>query len=56
MAVVSTPVPAGIFIWETHNQAHLEFLPVDQIEDQSVVFSSGATSRTDARDMPAHLQ
>ena len=26
-----------ISIWEIHNQAHLEFLPVQPIEDQSLV-------------------
>jgi hypothetical protein len=37
---VSKPTaPAAISIWEIHNQAHLEFLPIQQIEDQSVVFS-----------------
>ncbi len=30
--------PAAISIWETHNLAHLEFLPVEHVEDQSVVF------------------
>jgi acid phosphatase class B len=29
---VSTPT---ISVWEIHNQAHLEFLPVRQIDDQS---------------------
>ena len=33
----ATPTPA-ISVWEIHNQAHQEFLPVQQIEDQSVVF------------------
>jgi hypothetical protein len=37
---VSKPTaPAAISMWEIHNQAHLEFLPIQQIEDQSVVFS-----------------
>jgi hypothetical protein len=37
---VSKPTaPAAISIWEIHNQAHLEFLPIQQIEDQSLVFS-----------------
>ena len=31
-----TPTPA-ISIWEIQNQAHLEFLPVQHIEDQSLV-------------------
>jgi hypothetical protein len=39
ISVVSKPAPAGISVWEIHNQAHLEFLPVEQIGDQSVVFS-----------------
>jgi hypothetical protein len=37
MSSVSKPtVPAAISILEIHNQAHLEFLPIQQIEDQSV--------------------
>ena len=35
-ATMTTP---AISIWEIHNQAHLEFLPVQQIEDQSLVFA-----------------
>jgi hypothetical protein len=31
-------LPAPISIWEMHNQAHLEFLPVQGIEDQTTVF------------------
>ena len=31
---VSTPTTS---VWEIHNQAHLEFLPVQQIDDQSFV-------------------
>jgi hypothetical protein len=34
-----TPTPA-ISISEIHNQAHLEFLPVHHIEDQSLVFAA----------------
>jgi hypothetical protein len=40
MSVLSKPVPAGISIWEIHNQAHLEFLPVQQVDDQSVIFTA----------------
>ena len=29
----------GISIWEIHNLAHVEFLPVQQFEDQSLVFA-----------------
>jgi hypothetical protein len=37
---VSKPTaPATISLLEIHNQAHLEFLPIQQIEDQSLVFS-----------------
>ena len=35
-ATMTTP---AISIWEIHNQAHLEFLPVQQFEDQSLVFA-----------------
>jgi len=38
-SISSTPaLPAPISIWEMHNQAHLEFLPVQGIEDQTTVF------------------
>jgi len=37
-AAMTMPMPA-ISIWEMHNQAHLEFLPVQEIEDQSLVFA-----------------
>jgi len=33
---VSTPT---ISVWEIHNQAHLEFLPVQHIDDQTFVFT-----------------
>ena len=35
---VSTPSAPTISVWEMHNMAHLEFLPVQPIEDQNVVF------------------
>lgn len=35
---VSTPSVPTMSVWEMHNMAHLEFLPVQPIEDQSVVF------------------
>ena len=37
----TTTMPA-ISIWDIHNQAHLEFLPIQQIEDQSGVFAGEA--------------
>ncbi len=37
---VSSPTPTpAILLWEIHNQAHLEFLPVQQIDEQSLVFT-----------------
>ena len=39
---VSKPTTIGISIWEIHNLAHLEFLPVQQIDDESLVFSEEA--------------
>jgi len=33
---------AGISIWEIHNLAHVKFLPVQHIEDQSLVFAEEA--------------
>ena len=36
---VSKPTTTGISIWEIHNLAHLEFLPVQQIDNQSLVFT-----------------
>jgi hypothetical protein len=38
-AVLRAPAPATISIWEMHNLAHLENLPVQHFEDQSVVFA-----------------
>jgi hypothetical protein len=29
----------GISIWEIHNLAHVEFLPVQHFDDQSLVFA-----------------
>jgi archaellin len=41
--ISSAPTPTAaasrISIWEIHNQAHLEFLPIQQIDDQSLVFT-----------------
>ena len=34
----ATTTPA-ISIWEIHNQAHLEFLPTQEIEDYSLIFT-----------------
>ena len=34
----ATLAPA-MSIWEMHNQAHLENLPVQEVDDQSLVFS-----------------
>jgi hypothetical protein len=37
---VAKPTAASqISIWDIHNQAHLEFLPVQPIDDQSLVYS-----------------
>jgi hypothetical protein len=36
---VSKATTPAISIWEIHNQAHIEFLPVQQFEDQSLVFA-----------------
>jgi hypothetical protein len=30
--------PAPVTIWEIHNLAHLESLPIQDVEDQSLVF------------------
>jgi hypothetical protein len=38
----SGPKPATalqISIWEIHNQAHLEFLPIERIDDQKLIFN-----------------
>jgi hypothetical protein len=32
-------LPPTLSIWEIHNQAHLENLPVQEADDQSLVFS-----------------
>jgi len=35
-ATMTTP---AMSIWEIHNRAHLEFLPFQEFEDQSLVFA-----------------
>jgi type IV secretory pathway protease TraF len=39
ISVSNTTATPAISVWEIHNQAHLEFLPVQQFEDQSLVFA-----------------
>jgi len=41
---VPTLAPA-MSVWEIHNQAHLENLPVQEISDQSLVFTAAETRR-----------
>src|ERR1700730_552121 len=38
-SVAKPTASALISILEIHNQAHLEFLPIQEIEDQSVIYS-----------------
>jgi hypothetical protein len=40
ISVSSATTTPAISIWEIHNLAHLEFLPVQEIEDQSLVFTA----------------
>src|SRR6516164_8279238 len=40
-----------ISVWEIHNQAHLEFLPVQQIDDQSFVFTNISVEERATRSM-----
>jgi hypothetical protein len=40
--ISSVPAPittSQVSIWEIHNHAHVEFLPVQQLDDQSVIFT-----------------
>lgn len=40
--ISSIPAPtttSQVSIWEIHNQAHVEFLPIQQLDDQSVIFT-----------------
>jgi hypothetical protein len=39
LSVSKAATTPAISIWEIHNLAHLEFLPVQQFEDQSLVFA-----------------
>jgi len=39
LAVSRAPAPAAISIWDMHNLAHLENLPIQSFEDQSLVFA-----------------
>ncbi len=36
----ATKLAGAISVWEIHNQAHLENLPVQEVEDQSIVFTA----------------
>jgi hypothetical protein len=38
-AVLKPTTTSQISIWDIHAQAHLEFLPVQQIEDQTLIFT-----------------
>ena len=40
ISVSKAATTPAISIWEIHNQAHLEFLPVQHTEDQSIVFAA----------------
>jgi acid phosphatase class B len=39
ISVSKASTTPAISIWEIHNQAHIEFLPVQHIEDQSLIFT-----------------
>jgi len=43
----ATMTMPAISIWDIHNQAHLEFLPVQEIEDQSLVFAEKPRNKTE---------
>jgi hypothetical protein len=36
----ATALVPGISVWEIHNQAHLENLPVQEVDDQTFVFTA----------------
>jgi hypothetical protein len=38
ISVSKASTTPAISIWEIHDQAHIQFLPVQQIEDQTFVF------------------
>jgi len=38
-SVPALTTTSQVSIWDIHNQAHLEFLPVQQVDDQSVIFT-----------------
>jgi hypothetical protein len=38
-AVLKPTTTSQISIWDIHAQTHLEFLPVQQIEDQTLIFT-----------------
>ena len=39
ISVSKASTTLAISIWEIHNQAHIEFLPVQHVEDQSLIFT-----------------
>jgi acid phosphatase class B len=39
ISVSKASTTPAISIWEIHNQAHIESLPVQHIEDQSLIFT-----------------
>jgi PIN domain nuclease of toxin-antitoxin system len=48
-SVAAPTTVSQISIWEIHNQAHLEFLPVQQIEDQSLIFTESELKSSERR-------
>jgi PIN domain nuclease of toxin-antitoxin system len=48
-SVAAPTTVSQISIWEIHNQAHLEFLPVQQIEDQSLIFTASKPTSSERR-------
>ena len=39
-SILKPAATAGISFWEIHNQAHVDSLPIQHIDDQSVVFTA----------------
>jgi PIN domain nuclease of toxin-antitoxin system len=50
ISAVAAPTPVSqVSIWEIHNQAHLEFLPVQQFDDYSLVFTENEPISSERR-------
>jgi PIN domain nuclease of toxin-antitoxin system len=48
-SIAAPTMMSQVSIWEIHNQAHLGFLPVQQIDDYSLVFTENEPTNSERR-------